>query len=229
MAVKIISQPGNFLLIGASRGFLLTVNCSEQLTRYNTKPELLETDLGPASFSTANDVDSLCALIDLLVKSYGLQRRRVFKGYQFAPILVKHLDEIRNLPPARIDSVNHICEEFEKLQKDFSRVLERRDLLPDVSLPKLLHFTHPASFWILDSRVNMVLDIWGYPTSYAGFGSLLKDLFHDHEFRRFRAFLEQKNRQLLGNHPLSDAPCSFLKLLDKVLWFTGDKQVAGEE
>jgi len=228
MAVKIISQPGNFLLIGASRGFLLTVNCSEQLTRYNTKPELLEIDLSLASFSTASDVDSLRVLIDLLVRSYGLQRRRVFRGDQFAPILVKHLGQIRNLPPARIESIGDICEEFEKLRKDFSQALERRDPLPDVSLSKLLHFTHPASFWILDSRVNMVLDIWGYPTSYAGFGNLLKDLFRDHEFKRFRAFLEQRNRQLLGNHPLSDVPCSFLKLLDKVLWFTGDKQVVGE-
>jgi hypothetical protein len=229
MAVKIIHQHDNFLLFGASRGFQLTVDCSKQLMLYNAGPKLLAIDLRLADFSTASDITSLRQMIDTLIKSYGLQRRKVFDGARFAPILVKHLDEIRNLPPARIDSVNDICEEFEKLRRDFSQALKRRDPLPDVSLSKLLHFTHPASFWILDSRVNMVLGIWGYPASYAGFGGLLKDLFHDHEFGRFRAFLEQKNRQLLGNHPLSDVPCSFLKLLDKVLWFRGDKQVVEEE
>jgi hypothetical protein len=222
VAVKIIRQPDNFLLFGASKGFQLTVDCSKQLMLYNNAEEskLLDIDLRLADFSTTCDIVSLRLMIDTLIKSYGLQRRKVFNGDQFAPILAQHLDEIRSLLPATTSSIKDICDKFEEFRIRFSRDLERDEdhLLPDVSLSKLLHFVHPVSFWILDSRVNRVLDFWGYPESFSGFGSLLKDLFHDSEFEGFKTFLEQKNSQLVGNHPLNNLPCPFLKLLDKVLW-----------
>jgi len=220
VAVKIVRQPDNFLLFGASRGFQLTVDCSMQLMLYNAEPKLLDIDLRLADFSTAGDIVSLRLLIDTLIKSYGLQRRKVFNGDRFAPILAQHLDEIRSLPPVTIDSIKNICDKFEEFRIKFSRDLERDEyhLLPDVSLSKLLHFVHPVSFWILDSRVNAVLDFWGYPMSYSGFGSLMEDLFRDLEFEGFRTFLEQKNSESVGNHPLNNLPCSFPKLLDKVLW-----------
>jgi len=224
MTVKIVRSSDNFLLVGAHKGFILTVNCLEQLTRYNSNRKLLDADFDLLThFSIAHDVDSLPpSLIDSFNRHYGLQRRAVFNGERFAPILAQHLDEIRALPQASIDSIDIICEKFKELGDVFSQALKRRDPLPDVSLSKLLHFVHPVSFWILDSRVMKVLEFWAYPRSFPGFGRFLDDLFRDQEFDALRAFLEQKNTQFIGSHPLNSLPCSFLKLLDKVLWFTGD-------
>ena len=224
MTIKIVRSSNNFLLVGGRGGISLTIDCSKQLAGYNADRNLLNADCDLlAGFSTAHDVDSLPpSLIDSFNRHCGLQRRPVFKGEQFAPILAQHLDEIRDLPEASVDSIDIICNKFEELREVFSQDLKRRDPLPDVSLSKLLHFVHPVSFWILDSRVMTVLDIWGYSRSFSGFGRLLDDLFRVQEFEGLRAFLEQKNTQLIGNHPLNSLPCSFLKILDKVLWFTGD-------
>ncbi len=224
MTVKIVRSSGNFLLVGGRGGISLTIDCSKQLAGYNAGRNLLNADYDLlAGFSAAHDVDSLLpSLIDSLNTRYGLQRRAVFNGERFAPILAQHLDEIRALPEASIDSIGIICSKFEELREAFSQDLKRSYPLPDVSLSKLLHFVHPVSFWILDSRVMAVLEFWAYPGSFPGFGRFLDDLFRDQEFDALRAFLEQKNSQLIGSHPLNSLPCSFLKLLDKVLWFTGD-------
>jgi hypothetical protein len=225
VAVKIIRQPDDFLLVGASKGFLLQANCSERLRQYNKDQKLLDVDFRLLNgFSKLPNVSPpLPDLIDDLVRSYGIQRRKVFTGEQFSPILVQYLDEIRTLPAASIDSIDTIFKKFEMLRKEFSKALGRTELLPKVSLSKLLHFVHPGSFWILDSRIQTVLNIWGYSDKYSGFRDLLKDLFSDPEFENFKIFLEQQNCKLIGNPLLRSLPCSFLKLLDKVLWFTGSK------
>jgi hypothetical protein len=169
MTIKIVRSSNNFLLVGGCGGISLTIDCSKQLAGYNADRNLLNADCDLlAGFSTAHDVDSLPPLIDSLNTRYGLQRRPVFKGEQFAPILAQHLDEIWALPKASVDSIDIICSKFEELREAFSQALKRRYPLPDVSLSKLLHFVHPVSFWILDSRVMTVLDIWGYPRSFSG-------------------------------------------------------------
>jgi hypothetical protein len=142
-------------------------------------------------FSKECDTKTLRPLIDKFNRHFWLQRKPVFKREQFAPILADHLKEKSAVPDANKDSIKIICESFEEFRKQFSQKLGR-DSVPDVSLSKLLHCVHPASFWILDSRVYSVLGLWGYPTSYSGFGDLLKSLFSDHNFESFKASLEKK-------------------------------------
>lgn len=223
MSVKIIRQPTNYLLIGASRGLLLTVDCCEQLSRYNRENELLDVDLNLLNaFSVANDIQSLAHAIDTLIQSYGLHRRPPFNGDEFAPILFHRLEDIRGLPEATVPTLGAIAIAFQELRQNFSEQLGRPMPLPDVTLSKLLHFVKPNSFWILDSRVKTILDIWGYATSFTGFGEMLRDLFSDSDFLDFRTFVEHRNSELVAEHPIHALPCSLLKIIDKILWFTQD-------
>jgi hypothetical protein len=223
MSVKIIKQPTNYLLIGASRGLLLTVDCSEQLSRYNQDNNLLDVDYQLLnSFAAANDTQSLTQPIDSLIQNYGLHRRPAFTSQEFAPILSQSLGQIRQLPAATAQTIDNLTGQFQQLRESFSQQLNRNTLLPDVTLSKLLHFVHPSSFWILDSRVKTILDIWGYRTSYEGFGEFLSDLFRDPDFDYFRTFLEEQNAALVAQHQIHGLPCSLLKLVDKLLWFTQD-------
>jgi len=217
MGVQIISEADKFFLIGESKGegFRLIVDCSKQL-ELNQNQKLDKDYSGLLEgFQVAQDSDSLHPLIRKLNLHFRLYRRSVLKPGEFAPILAQYLDEIRRVPEASKDAIGNICNRFEEIREEFSRALKRPNPLPDVSLSKLLHCVNPASFWILDSRVNTVLYFWGYAPSYYGFGGLLKDLFSDSEFDSLRTFLEQQNKLIAG----SDQSCSFLKLLDKVLWF----------
>jgi len=225
MPVKIIGQSDNFLLEGGSRSFHLTVDCSVQLKRYNSNGPVLQSDDELLSgLASAHTEQSLAEWIDALNRKYGLHRRPVFIGKRFAKFLYPRLAEIRQTPEATRDSIDEICQAFERYRSEFSKDLKRKkeSPLPDVSLSKLLHFINPKSFWILDSRVETIIGFWGYSPKYKGFGKLLGDLFSDSEFEGFRAFLEKRDKELVGNHWPSNVPISFLKLLDKVLWFTND-------
>jgi hypothetical protein len=105
-SVKIIREPRNYFLIGASRRLLLTVDSSEQLSRYNQNIELLDIDFNLLNaFGAANYIQSLAHAIEGLIKGYRLHRNPVFDGPQFAPILFEHLDEIHNLPEATARTV----------------------------------------------------------------------------------------------------------------------------
>ncbi|HUI29694.1 MAG TPA: hypothetical protein VLX91_05720 [Candidatus Acidoferrales bacterium] len=223
MSVKIIRQPTNYLLTGASRGLLLTVDCCEQLSRYNRSNKLLNVDLNLLNaFTAANNIQSLAHAIDTLIQSYRLHRKPPFNGDEFAPILFQHLEEIHGLPEATIQTVDQIANSFQELRQHFSEQMNRDLLLPNVTLSKLLHFVQPISFWILDSRVKTVMDIWGYATTFVGFGEMLRDLFSAPDFGDFRTFVENRNAELVAEHPIHTLPCSFLKLVDKILWFTKD-------
>jgi hypothetical protein len=213
MAVKIIRQPDSFLLVGESRGFQLTVDCSEQLRLSRDKDENLDKEYSRLirGFEAATDFDSLLKDFN---HHFWLHRRPVFKEGQFGPILHEHLAEIQDVPVASKATIDEIYERFEHIRRRFSGMLERKTL-PDVSLSKLLHCIRPESYWILDNRVCSVLGFWGYRDTYREFGDFLKDLFNDREFESFKAFLEEENRKTAGDHP----SCSFLKLLDTVLWF----------
>ena len=215
MIVKITRQSDNFLLVGANT----CVNCSERLTLYNDDRKHLNMDFQLyTGFTAVHDVASLYSMIDKLAKDYGLRAGApILRDRRFAPILAQHLTEIRALPDADINSIDTISKQFYKLARLFSKVLAR-DEFPEVSLSKLLHFVHPGSFWILDSRVQTILSIWGYRTDFVDLGSLLKDLFRDPEFESFKTFLISKDRELVGNHPMNSLPYPFLKLLDKLLW-----------
>jgi len=220
MSVKIIRLAENYLLVGGSRGLLLMVDCYQQLSRFN-RPNQLNVDLELLTrFREANNNQaSIQEAIDLLIRSYGLQRNPPFNGEEFAPILVQSLDQIHNLPEANIETIELLTNTFEQLKQSFADQLNQVGPLPDVTLSKLLHFVQPISFWILDSRVETILDIWGYPTTYAGFGQMLCHLFSDPDFNDFRTFIENKNSELVAQHPIHEQPCSLLKLIDKILWF----------
>ncbi len=221
VSIKIISKSDNFLLVGASRGFVLMIDCGEQLTSYGANSNLLNIDFNlRTGFASAQNERDWSIAIDGLIKGYGLQRRAVFRGEQFAPILIEHLADIRALPEVSLDSVDLIGLAFERFSDRFRNALRRPYPLPEVTISKLLHFVHPDAFWILDSRVQSVLDIMGYGRSYMGFGTFLKDLFRDVDFEEFRQFLRRKDSELIGEHPLNRFPCPFLKTLDKILWFT---------
>ncbi len=222
MTVKITPQSDNFLLIGENKGLLLRVSCAERLTQYNRDRKLLDLDLQLyRGFTAAQDITSLHPIIDKLAGHYGLRAGApILRDARIAPTLAQYLTEIRSLPDADINSIGAISQQFYKLRELFSKALERNKPFPEVSLSKLLHFVHPGSFWLLDSRVENILDIWGYPTNgyptkfaFGGFGKLLEDLFRDPEFESFRTFLIQKDGELVSS--LSNP---FLKLLDKLLW-----------
>ena len=225
MPVKIFGQSDNFLLEGGGRSFHLTVDCSMQLERYNSnRPVLQSDDVLLSGLASAHTDQSLAEWIDALNRKYGLQRRPVFIGKKFAPFLAPCLAGIRRTPEATRDSIDEICRTFERYRSEFSKDLKRRkeSPLPDISLSKLLHFINPKSFWILDSRVETVIGFWGYTPRYEGFGKLLSHLFNDPEIDGFRAFLEKRDKEPVGQQGASHLPVSFLKLLDKVLWFTND-------
>jgi hypothetical protein len=225
--MKIVARDANYFLDGASRGFRLTIDCLEQLTRYNVHT-LLDVDYDLlTSFSAATDVQSFAPAIDLLIRRYQLHRRPAFNGEAFAPILSRRIEEIRDLPEATDQSIGQLTDEFQELQRSFTDELGRNSPLPDVTLSKLLHFVKPNSFWILDSRVKTILDIWGYPKSFSGFGKFLTDLFHDRSFSEFKTFIQNKNIEQVANHRIHNLNCSFLKLLDKLLWFTRIQSATG--
>ena len=170
-------------------------------------------------FAKAHDSASLYPMIDKLARDYRLRAGGpVLRDRRFTAILAQSLTEIRSLPEATIDTIDGISRKFYELDEVFRNALERVYSLPDVSLSKLLHFVHPGSFWILDSQVKTLLTIWGYPNTFSGFGKLLKDLFRDPEFESLRSFLVEKDRELVGNHPMNSLPYPFLKLVDKLLW-----------
>jgi hypothetical protein len=223
MAIRIIRRPHDFLLVGKRRQFSLSVSCGEALRSYNATDQLPETDAALyARFADARNEAALVTAIDKLLRDYGLNRRPAFTAKQFAPVLVSELEGIRqgsgNANPNEITSIDRIITSFSELTQRFTERLQRKELLPEVTLSKLLHFIRPESYWIVDSRVKTLLFIWGYSESFRGFGEFLKHLFRDTKFRQFERFLRDKERALIMDRPVPRGGTPLLKLIDKALW-----------
>lgn len=229
MAIRIIKRPHDFLLVGERRQFSLSVSCAEGLCRYNeATARLPETDAHLyAAFADARGKKATVKAINELLQAYRLKRRPAFAAEQFAPILIPQLKRIRQRPgdanPDEITSVDRIITSFNELRQRFTDGLPRRkDLLPEVTLSKLLHFIRPECYWIVDSRIKAVLFIWGYSESFAGFGEFLKDLFRDENFRQLKSFLRVQERTLIAGRPALGGDTPLLKLIDKMLWSRAD-------
>lgn len=224
MVARIIRVPNGFLLVLASKGFCLSISSTDRLKLYKDDKKLLDADhrvlQGFASAKNNKDnKENLKGAIGTLVKEYGLGRRPVLKPDKVVSFIIQDEEKIANCAHVCLSSIASIGDTFQELQTDLAKELGRKQHFPKVSLSKLLHFLHPESFWIVDSRVLGILNIFGYRPSFRGFGDFLKEISHDPKFINFKEFLETKERELLGNHPVSNFPPYFLKLLDKLLWF----------
>ena len=222
MPVRIINQNNNFLLEGSSRGFLLTIDCSEQIRRYNSSIDLLQTDCRLyQDFAGIDNQNNLSLAIDNLIHSYGLHRRPVFNGNTLSPILIEYLENIRTLPFANNNSLSIISERFVYLRNILTERLNRNSKLPEVTLSKLLHFINPNSFGIIDSRVNSIIEICGYRASYNGFYEFLRDLMEDINYDAFSNLVLALNQEQMQQNNFN-MPNHLLKIIDKVLWFTNE-------
>ena len=205
MAIKILIRNNKFYLVGVSRGLTLKIDCSEKILRYNSNQEFIRNNANLYRKFLENDfIDA----IDSLIKIYKFQRRRVFNGEIFAPLLLNKIRSIRRTRILNLYSIDSIVDKFNNLSDSFSESLGRNNL-PEVTLSKVLHFCNPKSFWIIDSRVKTILDIWGYTGTFKGFGFLLKDIFSSSLFNDFQNYIFEVNNN-------ND---TFLKIIDKILWF----------
>jgi len=212
--VEIIIRNNRYFLRGENIGIRCEIDCIQRLESYNNPHQFVATDCELYNLFSQDNEENIENGIRLLNRAYHLQRRPVFNPLTFAPILITHLDEIRDTQEANLGTLETICANFNAFRNNLPN-----NPLPEVSLSKLLHFINPTSFWILDSRVNFILQIWGYGGSYRGFGNFLRDILNDPNFNSFREFVFEKDVELVNNHHIENYQPYLLKVLDKIIWF----------
>jgi len=216
MPLELIQVDHDFHLARDNRGFRLVVKCAEHLAAYNNAPLVnwrkffshqVLFPTGDAAlyvrFANAAALHPLEDAIKFLESSYKLH------GYltrcHIPARLIRHLPAIREVneaQPIGPGTIGMATDAF----AHWSEMLHIPSTA-EVSASKLLHFINPNVFWIIDSRVKIILDVWGYEPSFSGFGKLLTELMQHNDFGPLQDFLTAQNGGV----------CPFLKLLDKVL------------